>query len=106
MSVLLISRGKLVPFASYNALRQDAHTFTLCWVAQLQFSCKEVLPSLKYDDLPESYKEAFYQRAKVPHSIYSSVNVHELFMHVLGYYRSIIGSLRYCITVLYVLYYS
>ena len=42
----------------------------------------------------QSLQEAFYQCAKVPHSVYSSVNVYELSGHVLGYYRSLISTDR------------
>ena len=42
----------------------------------------------------QSLWEAFYQCVKVPHSVYSSVNVYELSVHVSGYYRSILGTGR------------
>ena len=44
----------------------------------------------------QSLREAFYQHAKVPHSVYGSINARELLYTsalVSGYYQLIIGSL-------------
>ena len=54
---------------------------------------KKSFPLLKMTaNVYQSLQEAVYQRAKAPHSVYSSVNIFELSVHVSGYYWSIIGT--------------
>ena len=49
------------------------------------FLVKESFPLLKTTaNVYQSLQEAFYQCAKVPHFVYSSVNVYELSVHVSG----------------------
>ena len=57
------------------------------------FLVKKSFPLLKTTvNVYQSLQEAFYQRATIPHSVYSSINVYELSVHVSGCYRSIIGT--------------
>ena len=49
------------------------------------FLVKKSFPLLKTAvNVYQSLQEAFYKRAKVPHSVYRSVNVYELSVHVSG----------------------